>query len=138
MVNNFVPLQFYCIFKIKSVAARYRTLEHWDRGFESRSRHECMSAIFYVVLYCVHRGLVICRLHLRFLPKCLKGFMFSEVNSESEQSRRPNPLNVKQKTKQCRSQWLRSLRSRKHSDGRFESRSRYCNFSAISVLCCHK
>jgi hypothetical protein len=34
-----------------------RLLEHWDRGFESRSRHECMSAFFCVVLSCVGSGL---------------------------------------------------------------------------------
>jgi hypothetical protein len=30
----------------------------WDRGFESRSRHGCLSASFCVVLSCVGRGLV--------------------------------------------------------------------------------
>jgi hypothetical protein len=29
----------------------------WDRGFESRSRHGCLSASFCVVLPCVGRGL---------------------------------------------------------------------------------
>jgi hypothetical protein len=29
----------------------------WDRGFESRSRHGCLSAYFCVVLSCVGRGL---------------------------------------------------------------------------------
>jgi hypothetical protein len=29
----------------------------WDRGFKSRSRHECLSASFCVVLSCVGRGL---------------------------------------------------------------------------------
>jgi hypothetical protein len=29
----------------------------WDRGFESRSRHGCLSASFCVVLFCVGRGL---------------------------------------------------------------------------------
>jgi hypothetical protein len=29
----------------------------WDRGFESRSRHGCLSASFCVVLSCVGRGL---------------------------------------------------------------------------------
>jgi hypothetical protein len=29
----------------------------WDRGFESRSRHGCLSASFCVVLSCVDRGL---------------------------------------------------------------------------------
>jgi hypothetical protein len=28
-------------------------LEHWDRGFEPRSRHECMLRFFCVVLSCV-------------------------------------------------------------------------------------
>jgi hypothetical protein len=34
-----------------------RPLEHWDPGFESRSRHGCVSAFFCVVLSCVGRGL---------------------------------------------------------------------------------
>jgi len=29
-----------------------RPLEHWDRGFESYSRHGCVSAFYCVVLYC--------------------------------------------------------------------------------------
>jgi hypothetical protein len=32
------------------------TLEHWERGFESHSRHGCMSAILCGVLSCVGRG----------------------------------------------------------------------------------
>jgi hypothetical protein len=35
----------------------FRPLEHWDCGFESRSRHGCMSAFFCVVLFCVGSGL---------------------------------------------------------------------------------
>jgi hypothetical protein len=31
--------------------------EHWDRGFESHSRHGCVSAFFCVVLSCVSRAL---------------------------------------------------------------------------------
>jgi hypothetical protein len=34
-----------------------RPLEHWDHGFESHSRHGCVSAFFCVVLSCVGRGL---------------------------------------------------------------------------------
>jgi len=30
-----------------------RSLEQWDRGFESRSRHTCVSAFSCVVLSCV-------------------------------------------------------------------------------------
>jgi len=33
-----------------------RPLEHWDRGFESRSRHVCVSAFFCVVLSYVGSG----------------------------------------------------------------------------------
>jgi hypothetical protein len=29
----------------------------WDRGFEFRSRHACLSTSFCVVLFCVGRGL---------------------------------------------------------------------------------
>jgi len=36
-------------------------LEHWGRGFESRSRHECVSAFFCVVLSCVGSGLAMGR-----------------------------------------------------------------------------
>jgi hypothetical protein len=32
-----------------------RQLEHWDRGFESRLKHGCVSAFFCVVLSCVGR-----------------------------------------------------------------------------------
>jgi len=34
-----------------------RPLEHWDRGFESRSGHGYVPAFFCVVLPCVGRGL---------------------------------------------------------------------------------
>jgi hypothetical protein len=30
---------------------------HWDRGFESRSRHGCLYASFCILLFCVGRGL---------------------------------------------------------------------------------
>jgi len=36
-------------------------LEHWDRGFECRSRHGCMSALSCVVLSCADRGLAMDR-----------------------------------------------------------------------------
>jgi len=43
----------------RAVSGTYclRPLEHWDRRFESHSRHGCVSAFFYVVLSCVGRGL---------------------------------------------------------------------------------
>jgi hypothetical protein len=37
--------------------SKARPLEHWDRGFESKSRHGCLSAFLLVVLSCVGRGL---------------------------------------------------------------------------------
>jgi hypothetical protein len=41
-----------------------------------------MSALFYVVFSCVGRGLAISRSHVQgILPKCLNGFIASEVNS---------------------------------------------------------
>jgi len=36
-------------------------LEHWDRGFESRSMYGCVSAFFCVVLSCVDTGLAMGR-----------------------------------------------------------------------------
>jgi hypothetical protein len=67
-------------------------LEHWYRGFESRSRHGYMCAFFCVVLSCVDRGLAVGRSPVQgVLPKCLKEFIVSEVNSALEQAREPNP-----------------------------------------------
>jgi len=51
----------------------------------------CMHAFSCFGLSCVGRGLVVDRFHEQgFLPDCLKGFMVSEVNSESEQARGQN------------------------------------------------
>jgi len=48
-------------------------LGHWDRGFESRSRHGCISAFLYIVLSCVSRGLTMGRSPVQgVLPTCLK------------------------------------------------------------------
>jgi len=45
-----------------------------------------------VVLSCAGRGLVMGRSPVQgHLPKCLKGFVISEVNSDSEQVGGPNP-----------------------------------------------
>jgi hypothetical protein len=45
-----------------------------------------MCAFFWVLLYCVGRGVIVQGL----LPVCLDGFIVSEVNSESEWVRRAN------------------------------------------------
>jgi hypothetical protein len=56
-----------------------------------------MSAFFYVVLFCVDRDFAMGRSPFRgVLPKCLKLFMVSEVNSESKQGRGTVPLNAQQ------------------------------------------
>jgi len=38
-------------------SACLQSLEHWDRGFESRSMHGCVSAFFCVMLSFVGSGL---------------------------------------------------------------------------------
>jgi len=59
--------------------------QHWDRGFESLSRHGCMSTFFYVLLSRAGRELVMAQCPAQgVLPKCLKGFIISEVKSHSE------------------------------------------------------
>jgi hypothetical protein len=69
-----------------------RPLEHWDRGFEYRLRHGCMSAFFCVVLSHVSRDLETGR----SLPKCVNGFIVPEVHSEPEQATGPNLSHVHQ------------------------------------------
>jgi len=65
---------------------------HWDRGFGSRSRYGCVWGFF-----CVGRDLPRGDPPVKgVIPKCLKGFILSEVNSESGQDREPNPWNVQQ------------------------------------------
>jgi hypothetical protein len=59
-----------------------------------------MSTFFYVVLSCVGRGLQMGRFPLEgVLPKCLNGFRISEVDSELEGRRRPNPCSAPQQPK---------------------------------------
>jgi hypothetical protein len=54
--------------------------EHWDRGFESRSRHGCMSAFVCVVLYRAGRDPVMGRSPVQgVLPSCLNGFIKVKV-----------------------------------------------------------
>jgi hypothetical protein len=51
-----------------------------------------MSPSFCAVLSSVGRDFAMGRSAVQeVLSKCLKGFIVSEVNSESEQTRRPNP-----------------------------------------------
>jgi hypothetical protein len=70
-------------------------LEHSDHGFESRSRHGCISSFSCVVLSCKRRGFVLRWSSVQgVLPKQLNGFIVSEVNSESEQAKRHNPWSV--------------------------------------------
>jgi hypothetical protein len=70
-------------------------LEHWDRGFESQSKHRLMSQFFYALLSYVGRGLVIDLSPIQeLLPKCLKGFTISEISSDLEQARGHNALKM--------------------------------------------
>jgi len=60
-------------------------LESEDRRFESGSRHRFMSAFFCVVLSCQGRGLEMGRSPAQGVPpRRLKGFIVSEVISDSE------------------------------------------------------
>jgi hypothetical protein len=69
-----------------------RPLEHWDRGFESHSRHGCVSAFFCLVLSCVGRGLAFGRSPVQgVLPTVQYVRKFQKINSEPEQAKRPNP-----------------------------------------------
>jgi len=69
--------------------------KHWNRVFESCSRHECISAFFCVVLSCIDRGLAMGRSPIQGVQSnYLKDLVVSDVNSESEQARGPNPQNV--------------------------------------------
>jgi hypothetical protein len=45
--------------RLNTAGLRHRSwpLDYWDRGFESRSWHGCLSLCFSVVLSCVGRGL---------------------------------------------------------------------------------
>jgi hypothetical protein len=55
-------------------------LGYWDRRFESRSRHGCLSSSFCVVLYCVGRGLTTgWSLVQGVLPNVLNVVIISEV-----------------------------------------------------------
>jgi hypothetical protein len=57
-----------------------------------RSTHGCMSMFCCVDLSCLGRGLAMARSLVQgILQKCLKRFIVSEVNSESEQIRGPKP-----------------------------------------------
>jgi hypothetical protein len=59
-------------------------LEHWDRGFESRSSHGCMSASFRVLLSHISRGLAMDRSPIQgVLPKCLEGFWGVKLTTHS-------------------------------------------------------
>jgi hypothetical protein len=57
-------------------------IEHRDRGFEFRSRFGC--PLFSVMCSKSRDGRSPVQV---VLPKCLKGFIVSEINSESEQAR---------------------------------------------------
>jgi hypothetical protein len=57
-----------------------------------------MSVFFSVFLFCVDRDLAMGRSPVQgIVLKYLKGFILSDVNSESEQTRAPNLWNVKVK-----------------------------------------
>jgi hypothetical protein len=48
------PLMHACIQGMNCL----RPLEHWNRGFESHSRHECLSTFILSIVLCVDSGLV--------------------------------------------------------------------------------
>jgi hypothetical protein len=70
-----------------------RPLEHWDRGFESRSGHGCVSPLFWVVLSCASSGLATGRSPVRGVLPTVQKYIhkFEKSNSESEEARAPNP-----------------------------------------------
>jgi hypothetical protein len=70
------------LFKARTVL----DLSETDRGFESRSRHGCMSAFFCVVLSCAMGRSPVQGL----LPKCLKDLEFQ--NSVLNQNRPEDPI----------------------------------------------
>jgi len=58
-------------------------------------RHGYVSLFSYVVLSRVGRGLAMNRNPIQAIPlRCLKQFMFAEVNYDLKQVRGPDPLNV--------------------------------------------
>jgi hypothetical protein len=72
---------------------KFKRWIHWDRGFESRSWHVCVSAFVYVELSCVGSGLAtgwspiqgVLPTVQKYIPK------FKKSNSESQKARGPNP-----------------------------------------------
>jgi len=57
----------------------------------ARVSNICLSAFFCVVLSCLGRGLALGRSIVQVvLPKCMQGFVVSEVNSEWEETRGTN------------------------------------------------
>jgi hypothetical protein len=70
-----------------------RPLEHWNRGFESRSSYEFMSAFLCTVLCFVDTGFATGLSPIEgFLPKRFR-VIVSEVNSDSVQVRGPKVWN---------------------------------------------
>jgi hypothetical protein len=65
-------------------------LKHWVRGFEPHPTHVCMYVrIFCGMLSCADRGLAMDRSPVQgVLSECLKGFLISQVNYESKETRR--------------------------------------------------
>jgi hypothetical protein len=71
---------FECPFK----KCTYTAVGHWVRGFKSRLRHGYVSALVSVVLSCVGRRCTMGQSTAQgVLPKCLKGFIVSEVTADS-------------------------------------------------------
>lgn len=70
-------------------------LERWEHGFESYSSHGYLSAFSSVELSCLGTGCATCQFPIkRVVPRFLKGFMFSEINSESKDASGTSPCDV--------------------------------------------
>jgi hypothetical protein len=76
---------------VAALSGARTVFEHWNCGFESYSRHGCVTAFFCVVLSCVGRGLALGRSPVRVLPNVHRFINSEKLNSGWAQSMKPNP-----------------------------------------------